>query len=178
MELVLGFVVLLLAGAVALLFAMVGELAARVPGTGVDATPQPLEEARLGAAPTVWPEPLEAMMKVVDRVEVLVLSSACATCETVAAQLAAELNRGTMARTAVVVSCADVAAGNELADRYALRRLPCFVDEGGDWVRGAFGVETSPTALVIHGGRLESAVVFTDLAALRLAVTEREEIAA
>jgi hypothetical protein len=58
MDVFFGFVLLVLAGAVVLLFAMLGELTARLPTLRVpyrDPSVRPLEEARLGRVPSTWP---------------------------------------------------------------------------------------------------------------------------
>jgi hypothetical protein len=180
MDVFFGFVLLVLAGAVVLLFAMLGELTARLPALGVsyrDPSVRPLEEARLGQVPSTWPAPLSQVVEATDPALLLVLSTACASCEDVAVQLADELERGGMQQTAVVVSCGDRANGEDFVERHGLRRLPCYIDEDGSWVTGAFGVQTSPTGLLIRDRRLESALLFADVAALRAAVTQPKEVA-
>lgn len=181
MDVVFAAALLVLAAAIVLLFAMVAELAARIPaapGGAPDRTVTPLGEAHIGAAPDDWPEPLAATTAGRDQALLLVLSSACASCEDVAGQLSSELDAGELADTAVLVSCGDRAVGEDFVGRYRLRRLPCYVDDGGRWVKGAFGVQTSPSALFLRDGRLESALVFTDLLALRAGIPQVEEAAA
>jgi hypothetical protein len=183
MDVVFAAVLLLLAAAVVLLFAMMAELAARISTAGDgrrDLTLTPLEEARLGEAPGDWPEPLAAAAFTEDQTLLVVLSSACASCEDVAGQMSKELEAGEMPATAVLVSCGDRAIGEDFVHRHGLQRMPCYVDDGGAWVKEAFGVQTSPSALVIRRGRLESALVFTDLSALRAGIPRvmKEEAAA
>jgi hypothetical protein len=181
MEVAFAAVLLVLAAAIVLLFAMMAELAARIPsadGGARDRTVTPLGEAHVGAAPDDWPRPLDAVVAGRDQALLLVLSSACASCEDVASQISAELDAGDVADTAVLVSCGDPAVGEDFVARHRLRRLPCYVDASGRWVKGAFGVQTSPSALILRDGRLESALVFTDLMALRAGIPLMEEASA
>lgn len=178
-----AFVLLALAGAVVLLFAMFGELTARLPGLSVDyrdPTVSPLEEARLGSSPDHWPEPLASLVaEGGGSALLLILSTACGSCESVARQLAEENGASASSRTGVVVSCADRRVGEDFVRRHGLGRMPIYVDEDGAWVTSSFGVQTSPTGLAIRNGRLQSATVFTDVAALRAAATpDLEEVMA
>ncbi|TDC69473.1 hypothetical protein E1200_08395 [Actinomadura sp. GC306] len=195
MEIFFGAVLLILAAAVVLLFAMFGELTSRLPTERAEAAARdpeiwPLEDARLGTAPAGWPGGLAGLAagaadrdadrdadrnadRNADRDAarpVLVLSTACSTCKDVAAQLSEELDRGAGGDMAVVVSTAERARGERFVQRYGLHRLAHYVDEGGAWVAEEFNVRMSPTALVVRDGRLESALVFQDVQALRTAI--------
>jgi hypothetical protein len=99
---------------------------------------------------------------------VLVLSTACSSCRTVAGQLA---GRSDLRDLAVVVSTADAAHGAEFVTTHGLTRLPHHVDEGGAWVSGEFGIAISPAALVFRDGMLVSALAFTDFTKLRSTVS-------
>jgi hypothetical protein len=181
MEILLGFVLLLLAGAVVLLFAMLGELTARLPTLDPrysDPSVSPLEEAHVGSTPARWPQPLDDLVTGASPAVVLVLSTACASCETVGAQLSHELDRQEASRTGVLVSCPDEEAGGQLIHQYGLDRIPHHLDLGGRWISEQLGIRTSPTALVVHGGRLESALLFTQLGAVRAAISTGERTAA
>jgi hypothetical protein len=179
-EIFFGAVLLILAAAVVLLFAMLGELNSRLPtereaAVDRDATIAPLEDALLGAEPGSWPQPLEDRLAgdagAGDPAIALVLSTACTTCKDVATQVAEELDGGGAGDLAVIVSTADRERGEEFVRRYGLERVAHYIDEGGTWVSEAFNVRMSPTALVMRGGRLESALVFQDVQALRAMVT-------
>jgi hypothetical protein len=173
MELVLALVVLILAAAVVLLFAMLGELASRVSGTENRRPSQdvrPVPEARVGAEPTRWPAEL-AGYATADRALVVVLSTACGTCEAVAAQLV-DAAAGDMA---IVVSCASRESGEIFVERHKLTFLPHYVDVNGDWVQGETGVAVSPSGLAFHRGRLDSALTFADLSAWRSVVELKEK---
>jgi hypothetical protein len=165
---VLAFVCLLLAAAVVTLFAMLGELYARV-GPAPDPTGQ-LDEAKVGQRPDTWPKELARMATASDAV-LLVLSTSCASCTQVAAQLRDQFD--TLAAgydTGVVLSTADRERAETFVREHGLPRDSVYVDVAGEWVTEAFGVQTSPSALVLRDGELTSALVFTDIAALQSAV--------
>ena len=175
MELVFGAVILVLAAAIVLLFAMLGELNSRLP-TDQGAAQRssdvfPLEDAALGVQPATWPAELPPIDSADPRT-VLVLSTACSTCQDVAQQLDGELSRGEGKDLSVVLSTGDRERADDFVQRYGLDRLPVYVDEGGDWVGEELGVRMSPTALVMSSGRLESALIFQDVSALRAAVAQ------
>ncbi|QKW34624.1 hypothetical protein HUT06_11770 [Actinomadura sp. NAK00032] len=181
MEVFFGAVLLVLVAAVVLLFAMLGELSSRLPTereTAADRDPAiwPLDDARLGTEPGRWPAELAGLTGPGTDIDaartVLVLSTACSTCKDVAQQLSDELDKGAEGDMAVVVSTAERARGDRFVQQYGLHRLAHYVDEGGSWVADEFNVRMSPTALVIRGGRLESALVFQDVQALRTRVNE------
>lgn len=169
MLVVFAFALLILAAAVVILFAMLAELATRVPERSTparDPRVRPLEEARLGRAPDVWP----AALPDVDRATLLVLSTACSSCRDVAGQLTVDPGHTDWADVAVVVSSASRQNGEEFVSQLGLDGFPVYVDEGGEWVTAEFGVQTSPGALVFRAGRLISAHVFNDVTALRSAL--------
>jgi hypothetical protein len=176
----LAAVLLLLAGCVVLLFAMFGELAQRVAMAGETAPAavvRPLEEARIGASPTSWPEPIASLLEERDGSVLLpVLSTACGSCEKVARQLATEDESDSVRATAIIISCGDRSTGEEFVRRHGLGHLRTYVDEGGTWVNSSFGVEISPTALVIREKKLQTALVFTDVPALRTATSDPREV--
>lgn len=181
-DVLFALVLLALVGAVVLLFAMFGELTARLPTLDIgylDPTVTPLREARLGSAPDYWPEQLAPLLDANDgSALLLVLSTACGSCENVAEQLTNEIDQQSSIDTGVVVSCGDRRLGENFIERHGLDGMPTYVDEGGEWVIASFGVQTSPSALAIRHWRLESAAVFTDVVALRAATTDIEEVAA
>ncbi|MFI0792392.1 hypothetical protein ACH4OY_06795 [Micromonospora rubida] len=172
------FVTVLLAGAIVLLFALAGELYARTGGLeGSPASPaggtgvRPLEQARFGERPSGWPGQLAGFGSGGPRV-VLVLSTRCASCEDVAAQLAGQPDPDNLG---VIVTTAHRDEAMEFIDRHGIDGLPHHIDEGGDWVATQFGVKISPSALVIKEGRLVSALLFSDVAAVRAAVQAAKE---
>ena len=168
-QVVFALVLLVLSAAVVLLFAMMGELASRVPppeGGRRDQKVTELDGARVGRAPDAWPDELASLADAQPGL-LLVLSTACGSCGEIARQLSAEFARGQGDDVAVLVSSATRDSGEEFVQRHGIGRVRYFVDEGGDWVRREFGVMASPTGLVFREGRLDQALVFQDVAALR-----------
>jgi hypothetical protein len=165
-----GFVLLVFAVAIVVLFAMLAELASRVPSREPD-TPwtRPLEEARVGRVPEAWPADFAGKEHPV----VLVLSTACQSCRAVAVQLSEE--HADWADVALVISTSSRPLGDEFVAQYKLGRFTYYIDEGGDWVSEEFGVRTSPSALVFRDGRLATAHVFSDVATLRSMVSGEGE---
>lgn len=162
----LGAGLLLLAVAVVLLFAMMGEVSARVPASaGNENHVTPLETFYPGAAPTQWPGGLSEL-PVRERVVLLVLSPVCKTCSTVAATLRDLFESPSGREYGLVVSCSTYESGQEFLQRHSLLQAPHFVDEGGAWSGGTFGVNLSPSALVLEAGVLTDAVAFTETQSL------------
>ena len=164
-----GFALLVLAAAVVVLFAMFAELAARVPaGPSRTRTVRPLDDVRLGHSPVVWPAALPSGGRSV----LLVLSTICSSCEDVARQLVSDPGHADWTEASVVVSTGDQASGEEFITRHRLEQFPCYVDEGGEWISGEFGVQSSPTALVFRDQRLVAAYEFNDVAAVRTVIDQ------
>lgn len=168
-----GFGLLILAGAVVILFAMLGELNARTGGLD-DAgaagsggrTVRLLEGARIGAQPQQWPVSLAGVSNAAFQV-VLVLSTSCNSCEQAAGQLGGVADPQDFA---LLISTNDRARGEDFIARHELSRLPHHIDVGGEWVTGELDVNISPAALVFQDGRLVSALLFNDMAVLSAAV--------
>ncbi len=172
MDLFFGFVLMLLAGGMVALFAMVGELASRVGDPANPAPPstevEPVEDARTGHSPAAWPAGLETI-GAADTAVLLVLSTICASCQTVARQLAQQPDVALDRPWGVVVTCGDAARGEEFVAQYDLGRLPHFLDVGGDWVRAELNVQSSPVAVLVAHSTVETALMFNDVAALNAA---------
>ena len=165
---VLAFVVLLLATATVVLFAMLGELYARIGGTA-EAT-GPLRDAAVGQRPDQWPPELARLADAPDAV-LLVLSTACASCNQVAEQLRERPDPMPGLLTGVALSTPDQKRAETFIRRYGLPRESVYVDDGGQWITNAFGVQTSPSALQLRYGELASAVVFSDIETLKAATS-------
>jgi hypothetical protein len=180
MELFFGFVLLVLAGGMVVLFAMMGELATRVervtPRIGRDTSVVPLKDADIGGTPVEWPEPLAPVALSGRPAALMVLSTSCLSCEDVARQLAEESRSGPVSDVGVVVSCPDAMIGRDFVVRHQIEEIPHFVDEGGNWIKETFGVSLSPSAVVVQDGRATSALQFWDVAALRAAALTHEEV--
>ncbi|MES9542605.1 MULTISPECIES: hypothetical protein [unclassified Actinomadura] len=175
MLIVFGFALLLLTAAVVVLFAMLGELATRVPDPDDRPVPvvRPLDGTNIGREPGEWPAGLPDR----DDAVILVLSTVCASCQTIAKQLAAEPEHLAWAELGLVISTGAREGGEDFVTANRLGSYRHHVDEGGAWTRAEFAVEISPTALVFRGGRLASAHTFNDVAALRDAVRKEMETA-
>jgi hypothetical protein len=166
MTVLISLTLLAFTAALVLLYAMVGELASRVPravqdGGGRDFV-APLTDFRPGAAPADWPAPLRALQDE-EQAVLLVLSPACSSCNRVAGELSARDGDGFGLPVGVVVSSADRRTGEAFAARHGLHRLPCHVDARGAWVSAGFGVRTSPAALVVSRGVAAEAYLFGGL---------------
>lgn len=175
MLVIFGFALLVLTIGMVVLFAMFGELSARV----AEAEPQtrstaivPLENARLGHVPEIWPAELPGGRA--DLSVLLVLSSACSSCDDIAAQLHENPGHAQWNGMAIVVSTAHRLTGEDFIARHRLGQFPHYLDEGGSWVTGEFGVQSSPSALVFYGRELLAAYMFHDVDALRTKVSQSE----
>jgi hypothetical protein len=168
MEIAFGVALLVLAGAVVLLFAMFGELASRVgepEENGRWTGTRPLEEARLGAQPSRWPPELSAVGNAPQGL-LLVLSPSCGSCQEVARQLVLEGGPSPARPFALAVSCSAGEVGRNFIEEQSLEPYPHFIDEAGEWVRTELDVHSSPVGLFFADGRLVAAHVFGDVNAL------------
>jgi hypothetical protein len=168
MEIAFGVALLVLSGAVVLLFAMFGELASRVGDpeeNGRWTGTRSLDEAHLGAEPSRWPEELSAVGAAPEGL-LLVLSPTCGSCQEVARQLVTEGGPSRVRPFALAVSCSAAEVGRAFIEEQSLERYPYFIDATGEWVRTELGVHSSPVGLFFAGGRLVAAHVFGDVNAL------------
>ncbi len=163
MTVLISLALLAFTAALVLLYAMVGDLASRVPRAAQDAGEgdfvTPLADHRPGAVPKSWPAEL-AVLQDEERAVLLVLSPACSSCNRVARELSAMDATEFGLPLGLVVSSVDRRVGEEFAARHGLHRVPTLVDERGRWVTGNFGVRTSPAALVLTRGVAAEAYVF------------------
>jgi hypothetical protein len=178
MLILFAFVLLILAGAVGLLFAMCAELSSRI-GIGGAAAAEPARYVRsLGRSgvylrdEVAWPTQLASLRAQPDFL-LLVLSTSCNSCATIMEQLGkdgwAERASG---RLGVLLSTPDPEIAEEFVAKYGLDRFPLFVDFGGDWVTAALGLSLSPVGLVFRHGELEDSYVFNHLDPLWVTFTE------
>jgi hypothetical protein len=176
MTVLISLALLAFTAALVLLYAMVGELASRVPraeqeGGRADFV-TPLTGHRPGAVPESWPVELAALQGE-ERAALLVLSPSCSSCNRVASELSTMDATEFGLPLGVVVSCGERQAGEEFAARHGLHRLPVLVDERGAWVTGSFGVRNSPAALVITRGVAAEAYVFGGFRTVRDTIVRR-----
>lgn len=166
---IMGIALLLLAFAVVLLFAMMGELASRLPDPDRDpGLVVPLADFKAGVSPGDWPGTLSSVGGERSAV-LLVLSTACASCNRVAAELASFMagEMTGLGGLGVVVSSSTQASGEEFMNKHALGHVPHVIDERGQWVMENFGVHTSPAALIFKDCMLSDAYTFSKLGSLR-----------
>jgi hypothetical protein len=160
---------LTLAFAVVLLFAMVGELGALAKHTQAGGMGQsflkPLTSAPLGRSPEVFPPSLRYLADA-EMASLIVLSTSCQTCTTIAPLLRKHFNATMTAPVSVVVSCPQEPVGIEFVKQYGLADVPHWVDVGGAWLREHVGINTSPTCLMFSRGSLRAALAFSDVDAL------------
>ncbi|MEU1006174.1 hypothetical protein [Streptomyces tibetensis] len=166
MTVLISVALLVLTVAVALLFAMMGELSSRVPDPGEEQSVVPLRDATLGVAPADWPDALGAHMDRGRRV-LLVLSPVCATCSKVGEELSHLATEELGDQYRLIVSSGSAEAGAEFVSRHALQKIPHYVDEGGTWTVGSLGVNSSPSALVFEEGVLTDAYTFGTFRAIQ-----------
>lgn len=165
-----GITLLLLAIAVIGLFAMMGELTARVgghPDDPDDARVWPVEDARLGASPSTWPDEL-AHLASADTAVLLVLSPLCASCTRIAPTVAGHPTLADPAYDlALVVSCSSFESGADFLRQHDLVGvLPTALDVNGQWLIGELALNNSPAVLVFKQGQLASASNVASMAAI------------
>jgi hypothetical protein len=177
MLIVFGVALLVLAGAIVVLFAMLGELSNRMraePAARRDPSIRPLPEARLGVTPARWPHELRPDASD-DHMVLIVLSSSCGTCIDIAAQLSHDPGHADWDEMRVVISTMGRGIGENFVAQHGLSSFPVFIDEGGDWVTGELGIRMSPCALVFRDGQLTAAYMFYDVVALRAKIRHEHE---
>lgn len=177
MDILFGVVLLLLVAAIVILFAMLGELASRIPpAAAADQAVRPIDTADIGAVAAEWPASLEDVRTQSSQATAMlaVLSTSCTTCRTVAEQIAQEQRRAGRTRPgfAVVVSCPVDRVGEDFVERHGLGAVPHYVDAGGRWVAESFRVTISPSVLLLRNGVLTSALMFSDFTAMQDAVRQ------
>lgn len=175
-DLVLSVAVFLLTIAVVGLFAMMGELASRVPQAQDQQVPQvmppePISEIQLGVVPPDWPTEL-AHLSTADRAVIVVLSTLCTSCGRVASGQTGPLT----GVSGLIISCPRPSKGNEfLSENPMLRDHRVALDVAGEWLTTHLGIDVSPSVLVFERGRLLSAHTFVSAASLHLLPAHHDE---
>lgn len=161
-----GVMLLVLALAIGVLFAMCAELANRIGasgGTGAGSVVnyvRPVDRPGVYLRPDVtWPQQL-ADVSSRDSFLLLVLSTSCTTCSVAADELAEGWADRGAGRLGLVISTPDMARGTAFVKDHGLAGIPHFVDDGGEWVTRSLGLSLSPVGLVFIDGRLHEAYVF------------------
>jgi hypothetical protein len=170
--LIVALALVLLTAAVALLFAMMGELFARVPAQDEPSQPRPAPGLSMGTTTDDWPSSLTSVVTQ-PQSTLVVLSTACATCDMVAGDLG---RRDLPVSVGVIISTGSKDLGEAFVLKHRLGNVPHFVDEGGEWVSKTFGVRMSPTALHLDKGVLAEAYIFTDFNTLLPHITSSQTL--
>jgi hypothetical protein len=163
LELLLGVGLLALAACMVVLFAMVGELASRLPTAGEGPWVRPIEDARIGHAPASWPQGLLPEFPADDEREVLlVLSTVCESCRAVAAELSSHRSADRKG-LGLVLSTGNRENGEAFLQEFNLGSFRHAIDEGGGWTTTELGVRISPAGVLVENGVIARAFTFSDL---------------
>jgi len=169
MMILFAFVLLVLAAAIGMLFAMCAELSRRVGAGGSAAAPEARYVRPLGRpnvyvrSEVAWPAPLADLRRQGDFM-IIVLSTSCQTCNTIGEQLGSD---GWPERTAgelgVVLSTPDPFLAEEFVGKYDLQGVRHYIDAGGDWTEAALGLAMSPVGLIFRRSELVETYVFNHI---------------
>lgn len=157
----------LLTVAVAVLFAMMGELTNRTsqafPGAVGAAPVQLLDDAPIGKVIQGLPPSFESGRGGI----VLVFSTTCHACEELAPEAARFFNASPGSLIGVLVSCGTEGSGSVFVSGHDLEALPVHLDVGGAVATRVLGVSVSPAAVAVsESGVVMSAVAFSSYASL------------
>lgn len=151
------------------LFAMMGELAARVGSqdrhsTLTDTRLTPIESVQLGVRPVWWPAEI-GHIPAQRHAAVLVLSNVCQSCLHIAEEPAdSDLRRAPW--IGIAISCGSMEAGKEFIEQTGLGEDRLYLDELGDWTQANFAVTVSPALLQFESGSLIAADTLVSVIAL------------
>lgn len=182
MLILFGFLLLILAVAVSVLFAMCAELSQRISsssgGTAANSMSQnayarPLDRPNVYLRPdAIWPAEFDGITSR-NAFLLIVLSTSCASCSSVADELgsqwAAERITG---RVGIVISTPDIHRGASFVAQHQLGDIPHIIDEDGIWTTRTLGLSLSPVGLVFIGTDLRASYVFNRVEPLWLSFTE------
>lgn len=173
-EVVIVVALLLAVVAIVGLFAMMGELSARVGARPEenDRTVEPVDGAVTGVVPRTWPDGLGHLADA-ELAAVLVFSPRCGSCARIAPTVAGHPARDrTDVQLGVLVSCHDSERGLAFVREHNLSGVPYAFDVEGAWTAGEFAVTTSPTLLLFQDGHLRSASSIGSLASVDIVVRQ------
>lgn len=170
LDITFSVAIAVLAVAMVVLFAMLGELAAivkRIPSTP-NSGPllRPIENAAIGRSPRAFPDGPLSRVAESEFAQLVVLSTSCKTCEDMAPAIRAELQADPKGDVVLVVSSPNNHVGLDFTNRHRLDAVPHWIDGGGKWLREEVGIDVSPAYLLFSGGSLRSAMTFSSVAAL------------
>jgi len=157
----------LLTVAVAVLFAMMGELANRTPdhadtGSLGDGPVHPLEETRTGEPAAGLPPSFATGPGVI-----VVFSTSCRACGVLAPAAVEFFTDYPVNLMGVLVTTAGDANGADFVARHHLDTLPLLVDVDGTVATSVLGISSSPAAVAVGAdGVIMGGVAFTSYSAL------------
>lgn len=176
-EIIVVIALLIVAVAIVGLFAMMGELSARVGSAPEQNDPhtEPVEGALTGVVPASWPAGI-GQFAAAELAAVLVLSPICGACARMAPTVATHSVRDRAdLEVGVLVSCSDGESGRDFVRQHNLSGVPYALDVEGAWSSGEFAVTMSPTLLLFERGRLHSASSIASLAGVDVIVRQAKE---
>jgi hypothetical protein len=167
-----GFLLLILAAAVGVLFAMCAELSRRIAtssgGTssgapGANGYARPVDRPNVFLRPDVsWPREFDELRSR-DAFLLLVLSTVCTTCNSIGSEIGREWATRPDERLGIVISAPDISRGEEFVAQCQLDNIPHLVDEDGSWTTKAFGLSLSPVGLMFLRNNLLNSYVFNHM---------------
>ncbi len=174
-----GIMLLILAIAIGVLFAMCAELAQRIGSsggsTGTTATAsyvRPVDRPGVYLRPDVsWPREFDGIRSR-DAFLLIVVSTSCNSCSIVADELGDGWAARAAGRLGLVISTADARRGTAFVAEHGLAGIPHIVDEDGTWTTESLGLSLSPVGLVFIAGRLHESYVFNQVEPLWHQFTE------
>lgn len=166
---ILAVALVLLTIAVVCLFAMMGELHARVSNLSGGTTGEWVEEMSSWAPPAAveaYPELLRPVAAT-ERSLLLVLSTSCRSCSDLLERGLAPLEAVEGMGLGIIVSTSTAERATRFLESYPhVAEVPHFVDVGGDWTREHLNVDISPTAVLLERGLPQRAWSVTSAAEL------------
>lgn len=175
----MALAILILALGCTALFAMVGDLAAKVnandQANAEDLRVHDIESVRLQSTPSSWLSGLDGVAAPDGRSAIVILGALCSTCTRFAAGTLGDLSFLADYRLAFVISGpSEKRLEDFMSIGTALRALPVPIatDPRGEWLISTLGIDTSPAVVSFDGGVVTGALGFTSLPGLRMALSQ------
>jgi hypothetical protein len=166
---ILAVALVLLTIAVVCLFAMMGEMQARIGNLSGGTTGEWVEEMSSWVPPPAVESYPEALWPVAatERSVLLVLSTSCRSCADLLERGLAPLEAVEGMGLGIVVSTSTPERAERFLQTYPhVAEVPHFVDLGGDWTREHLNIDISPTAILLDRGLPQRAWSVTSAAEL------------
>lgn len=178
MLILFGFLLLILAVAVGVLFAMCAELSKRLSSSAGSqsantvAYARPVERPGVFLRPdVVWPREFRDIASR-DAFLLIVISTSCMTCNSVASELGEGWAKRGSGRMGVVISTPDEARAKAYVAEHHLGGIPHIIDVDGTWTTESLGLSLSPVGAVFLGGSLHETYIFNQVEPLWHSFTE------